>query len=65
MFETVRDINVTSISNVDGIVISLSTLLRNLRTVESFKRDAHHDLLDIVALSRISLTDRACSTEED
>ena len=39
----------TFISYIDGIVIGLSTLLMNLRTVGPFRRNAHHDLLDIVA----------------
>ena len=36
-----------SLSGVDGIVISLSTLRRHLRNLRLFRRKAHSDLLDI------------------
>ncbi|XP_039665194.1 uncharacterized protein LOC120564368 [Perca fluviatilis] len=37
-----------SLSTINGIVISLSTLRRHLRTLRLFRRKAHSDLLDIV-----------------
>ena len=38
-----------SLSNIDGVVISLSTLLRHLRTLGLSRRKADRDLLGIVA----------------
>lgn len=38
---------VLSLSNIDGITISLSTLRRHLRTLRLFRSKAHSDLLDV------------------
>ena len=38
---------VLSLSHIDGITISLSTLRRHLRTLRLFRRKAHSDLLDV------------------
>ena len=36
-----------SLSNIDGIVINVTTVCRDLRTLEWFRRIACYDLLDI------------------
>ncbi|KAM7382146.1 hypothetical protein PAMA_012828 [Pampus argenteus] len=38
---------VLSLSHIDGITISLSTLRRHLKTLRLFRRKAHSDLIDI------------------
>ena len=38
---------VLSLSHIDGIMITLSTLRRHLRTLQLFRRKAHSDLLDV------------------
>ena len=47
-FYTLGDANVFKQPTIDGIVISLLTLHRHLRTLRLFRWKAHSDLLDIV-----------------
>ncbi|KAL7388625.1 hypothetical protein ABVT39_017857 [Epinephelus coioides] len=44
-----------SLSHVDGVIISLSTLCRHLKTLRLFRRKAHSDLLDIAVILRNQL----------
>lgn len=46
---------VLSLSHIDGITISLSTLRRHLGTLPLFRRKAHSDLLDIAMFLQVQL----------
>lgn len=43
---------VLSLSDTDGITISLSNLRRQLRTLRLFRKKAHSDILDIAMFVR-------------